>query len=127
MTTVSPVREAEAPAVPARQKRRLPPKVLIGRIGIHVMLLALAVIYIFPFVVSVASSLKTNAEATQQPLRLIPETLTFAAYERLFTDVPLMKWTFNSALVTIWDPSPGTPCRACSGAVGRSSSPGSSR
>lgn len=101
MTTVSPVREAEAPAVPARQKRRLPPKVLIGRIGIHVMLLALAVIYIFPFVVSVASSLKTNAEATQQPLRLIPETLTFAAYERLFTDVPLMKWTFNSALVTI--------------------------
>src|SRR5690606_40586676 len=40
-------------------------------------------------------------EATQQPLRLIPETLTFAAYERLFTDVPLMKWTFNSALVTI--------------------------
>jgi len=102
MTTVTTRREA-APvmAVKTGRWRRLPPKVIAGRIGSYVMLIALATIYIFPFVVSIASSLKTNAEATQQPLRLVPETLTFAAYERLFTDVPLLDWTFNSALVTV--------------------------
>src|SRR5690606_28069894 len=102
MTTVTTRHEA-APvmAVKTGRWRRLPPKVIAGRIGSYVMLIALATIYIFPFVVSIASSLKTNAEATQQPLRLVPETLTFAAYERLFTDVPLLDWTFNSALVTV--------------------------
>ena len=99
--TATTARETAVVSPQTTWKRRLPPKVIAGRIGSYVMLIVLAAIYIFPFIVSVASSLKTNAEATQQPLRLVPETLTFAAYERLFTDVPLLSWTVNSALVTI--------------------------
>lgn len=61
----------------------------------------LALIYIYPFLVSVAGSFKTDADSTQNPLSLIPETWSFAAYERLFTSVPLLAWTANSAFVTV--------------------------
>lgn len=67
----------------------------------YVLLGALALVYIYPFLVSVAGSFKTDADATQNPLSLIPETWSFAAYERLFTTVPLLQWTANSAFITI--------------------------
>jgi multiple sugar transport system permease protein len=67
----------------------------------YLMLIALALIYIYPFLISIASSFKTDAGATQNPLSLIPEVWSFAAYERLFTEVPLLSWTANSAFITI--------------------------
>ena len=67
----------------------------------YVVLGLLALIYIYPFLISVASSFKTDADATQNPLSLLPQTWCFAAYERLFTTVPLLQWTANSALITI--------------------------
>ncbi|CAN5300472.1 carbohydrate ABC transporter permease [soil metagenome] len=67
----------------------------------YVILGLLALIYIYPFLISVASSFKTDADATQNPLNLLPSTWSFAAYERLFTTVPLLQWTANSAFITI--------------------------
>lgn len=67
----------------------------------YVILGVLALIYIYPFLISVASSFKTDADATQNPLSLLPQTWSFAAYERLFTTVPLLQWTANSAFITI--------------------------
>jgi multiple sugar transport system permease protein len=67
----------------------------------YVILGILALIYIYPFLISVASSFKTDADATQNPLSLLPATWSFAAYERLFTTVPLLQWTANSAFITI--------------------------
>ncbi|PZQ87466.1 MAG: ABC transporter permease [Leifsonia xyli] len=73
----------------------------IGLIAGYVLLALLALIYIYPFLISIAGSFKTDAEATQQPLGLIPETWSFAAYERLFTTVPLLQWAGNSLLITV--------------------------
>ncbi len=67
----------------------------------YVLLIALALLYIYPFLISISGSFKTDAEATQNPLSLIPGTWTNAAYERLFTTVPLLQWTANSAFITI--------------------------
>jgi multiple sugar transport system permease protein len=67
----------------------------------YVLLVALALIYIYPFLISISGSFKTDAEATQQPLSLLPATWTFAAYERLFTSVPLLQWAGNSLLITV--------------------------
>ncbi|MBU1589142.1 MAG: carbohydrate ABC transporter permease [Actinobacteria bacterium] len=67
----------------------------------YAILILLAFIYIYPFLISVASSFKTDADATQNPLNLLPETWSFAAYERLFTTVPLLQWTANSAFITV--------------------------
>ncbi len=62
----------------------------------------LALIYIYPFLISVAGSFKTDADATNNPLALIPQTWSFSAYERLFTDVPLPTWAMNSTIVTVF-------------------------
>jgi multiple sugar transport system permease protein len=72
--------------------------VLLG----YLILIGLALIYIYPFLISVSGSMKTNADATANPLSLLPQTWSLAAYERLFTDVPMILWAGNSAIVTIF-------------------------
>lgn len=67
----------------------------------YLILIGLALVYIYPFIVSISASFKSDAEATQNPLGLVPETVTFAAYERLFGDVPFGLWAGNTLLVTV--------------------------
>jgi multiple sugar transport system permease protein len=80
---------------------RMTPRALTGLLAGYVILIALALIYIYPFLISVAGSFKTDADASQNPLSLLPQTWSFAAYERLFTQVPLLQWAGNSVIVTI--------------------------
>lgn len=68
----------------------------------YLLLIVLAIVYIYPFLISIATSFKTESEATQNTLSLLPQTWSFAAYERLFTEVPLGTWTMNSAIVTVF-------------------------
>jgi len=84
-----------------RRRRHLGGAARATMILTYVVLGLLALVYIYPFLISVASSFKTDADATQNPLSLLPETWSFAAYERLFTTVPLLQWTANSAIITI--------------------------
>ncbi|WP_431799382.1 carbohydrate ABC transporter permease [Microbacterium kunmingense] len=72
-----------------------------GQIVLYALLVILAIIYIFPFLVQVATSFKTDSEAASNALSLIPQTVTFAAYETLFgrSDFPL--WFVNSTIVTV--------------------------
>lgn len=72
-----------------------------GQIGLYALLIALAVIYIFPFLIQVSTSFKTDAEAAADPLSLIPQVISFAAYERLFTRSDFPLWFANSTVVTI--------------------------
>jgi multiple sugar transport system permease protein len=81
--------------------RRIPARARAAGIASYLMLVLLALVYVYPFLISIASSFKTDADATANPLALLPETWTFAAYERLLTDVPMGQWTMNSAIVTI--------------------------
>lgn len=68
--------------------------------GMYALLLALAVIYILPFLIDIANSWKSEAEAAQAPLQLIPDNVTNSAYRRLFqADFPL--WLKNSVIVTL--------------------------
>lgn len=86
-------------ATPTRQ--RILSRRIIWQVLLYALLVVLAVIYIYPFLVQVATSFKTDAEAAADPISLIPQTFTFAAYERLFgrSDYPV--WFANSAIVTI--------------------------
>ncbi len=72
-----------------------------GAIASYVMLVVLALLYIYPFLLSLAGSFKTDADATNNPLSLLPQTWSFAAYERLFTQVPLPLWAMNSVIVAV--------------------------
>lgn len=76
-------------------------RVRAGAVASYVMLTVIALIYLYPFLLSVAGSFKTDADATSNPLSLLPQTWSFASYERLFTQVPLTLWAANSLFVTI--------------------------
>ena len=67
----------------------------------YVVLGALAVLYVFPFLVEVATSFKTEADAAADPLSLLPATATTAAYRTLFLNSDLPLWFLNSAIVTV--------------------------
>ncbi|GAA5029586.1 carbohydrate ABC transporter permease [Microbacterium fluvii] len=94
--------EQTASAAPPRPHRRhLTPGQRASQLLLYALLAALALVYIYPFLVQVATSFKTEPEAAANPISLIPQTFTVAAYERLFlhSDFPL--WFANSAIVTI--------------------------
>ncbi|MBX3079387.1 MAG: carbohydrate ABC transporter permease [Cryobacterium sp.] len=76
-------------------------KLRASAIASYLMLVILALIYIYPFLLSLAGSFKTDADATNNPLSLLPQTWSFAAYERLFTQVPLPLWAMNSMIVAV--------------------------
>lgn len=92
--------DVAAPRLP-RRRIRLGARARTTLLLSYLVLVLIALIYIYPFLISIAGSLKTDADATQNPLSLIPLTWSTAAYERLFTTVPLLQWTANSAFVTI--------------------------
>ena len=69
---------------------------------LYVVLIAIALIYIMPFIIQVSTSFKTDADASANPVSLVPQVWTSAAYSRLFlhSDFPL--WFKNSLIVTIF-------------------------
>jgi len=73
----------------------------LGQLLLYALLVSLAVIYVFPFLVQIATSFKTDAEAASDPISLVPQIWTTQAYEHLFlrSDFPL--WFLNSAVVTL--------------------------
>ncbi|HET8987480.1 MAG TPA: carbohydrate ABC transporter permease [Humibacillus sp.] len=64
-------------------------------------LIVFALLYLFPFIIQIGTSFKTDADATANPLNPIPETFTTAAYRALFQqDLPL--WFRNSVIVAVF-------------------------
>jgi len=72
-----------------------------SRVGLYILLVVIALVYIYPFLVQVSTSFKTESEAAADPISLIPQTWSFAAYERLFAHSDFPLWFANSAIVTI--------------------------
>jgi len=67
----------------------------------YLLLILLAAIYIMPFLIQVSTSFKTEPEAAVNPIGLIPENWTTAAYERLFRFSDYAQWGMNSFIVTL--------------------------
>jgi len=73
----------------------------VKKVLVYAALLVFALIYIYPFLVQVATSFKTEAEATADPIGLTPSVFTVVAYELLFTRSDFPLWFVNSTIVTI--------------------------
>ncbi len=72
-----------------------------GTVLTYSFLLVLAVVYIFPFVISIATSFKTEPDATANPLALLPNPPTTAAYHELSQNQDFFLWVKNSVIVTL--------------------------
>jgi multiple sugar transport system permease protein len=64
-------------------------------------LLALAVVFLFPFVIAIVTSFKTDPNATANPLGVRPSPATGAAYHDLFHSQDFPNWFKNSVIVTL--------------------------
>lgn len=103
-TTAAPetrVLQQDRPPIDDRN-RRAARRSLIGQIILYVVLIVIAIIYIYPFLVQVATSFKTDAEAASNPISLLPQTWSLAAYELLFNRSDFPRWFLNSTIVTVF-------------------------
>lgn len=99
---------AAAPEVEVPRADRRPPGSAAPakrRIG-YVVLLVFAVIYLYPFLIQIATSFKTDPNATAHPLALWPNPFSLDAWRTVFgfgnsAGVPILTWLFNSVLVTV--------------------------
>ncbi|MFD1720757.1 carbohydrate ABC transporter permease [Amnibacterium endophyticum] len=106
MTATTPARTTavvETAVATAPSARRGPRgrRVPLARAGLYAVLALLALVYIYPFLINIATSFKTDAEATADPLSLIPRTWTVQAYETVFFNSAFPLWFANSAFVTV--------------------------
>jgi multiple sugar transport system permease protein len=74
---------------------------VLGQAALYALLTAIAIVYVYPFLVQVATSFKTDADAATAPTSLFPGTVTWAAYERLFLNSDFPVWFVNSSVVTV--------------------------
>jgi multiple sugar transport system permease protein len=72
----------------------------LARVAGYTILIGVAAAYIFPFLIQIGTSFKTNADATANPLNPIPETPTVEAFRRL-ADQDFGQWATNSVVVAI--------------------------
>lgn len=102
MTTTILRPQDTAPEVGGRSAQRVNPRKLAG----YAILIIFATIYLYPFLIQIATSLKSDPAATAHPLSLIPNPFDLSAWKRMFgltsdTSVPIMTWLGNSVLVTV--------------------------
>ncbi|HEV8459175.1 MAG TPA: carbohydrate ABC transporter permease [Gaiellaceae bacterium] len=73
----------------------------IGKTLSYSLLALIALVYIFPFVIAIITSFKTEPDATNHPLSLLPHPFTTSAYHDLFKNDNFFLWVKNSVIVTI--------------------------
>jgi multiple sugar transport system permease protein len=90
------------PRTGGRRRRNVNPKRVAG----YAVLILFAIIYLYPFLIQIATSFKSDPEAASHPLSLIPNPFDLSAWKRMFgltsdTSVPITTWLGNSVLVTV--------------------------
>ncbi|MGW0202392.1 carbohydrate ABC transporter permease [Nonomuraea sp. NPDC003201] len=67
----------------------------------YFILIFFALVFLYPFVIQIAASFKTESDAAAQPLSPIPDPVTLGGYEKVFLSTDLPLWLGNSLLVTV--------------------------
>ncbi|MET0450171.1 MAG: carbohydrate ABC transporter permease [Aeromicrobium sp.] len=71
------------------------------KLGFYAVLILVAVIYIYPFVIQIGTAFKTDGDATYNPLNPFPVEPTLRAFEQL-GDVDFPLWFGNTVFVTFF-------------------------
>jgi len=92
---------ATAPAPLLARRKRWGTVRIASTSVLYALLIALALVYIYPFLIQVATSFKTDPDAATNPLAIVPQTFTTEAYTQLFLRSDFPTWFKNSVIVTI--------------------------
>lgn len=95
MTTTLSGRDVHVHSTEPEKKRRLNTAWLV-----YLALIFFSLIYLFPFLIQIGTSFKSDVEATATPLNPIPKMWTTAAFQSLAqADFP--RWFMNSTIITL--------------------------
>ncbi|MFD0959981.1 carbohydrate ABC transporter permease [Paenibacillus chungangensis] len=78
----------------ARQKR-------VNGLAIHSVLIALGIVWVYPFVWMLFSSLKTNTELIASGIKLLPEVPQWDNYNRAWTEANFSGYFQNTVIITV--------------------------
>ena len=67
----------------------------------YLALVVFAIIYVYPFLIQIATSFKTSADATANPLALIPRPWTTDAFRQL-GQADFVRWFGNSVFIAVF-------------------------
>ncbi len=70
------------------------------RIGMYILLIGIAFIFLYPFIFMAVTSLKTNSDLMDPTIGWIPRNLRFANYSMAFTLMQFKTYIWNSLLIT---------------------------
>ncbi len=76
-------------------------KKVIGKIIIYGILIALAIIFLFPLYWMIRTALSTTADVFTKDIRLIPTKFIFSNYVKAFSVSPFIRFFFNTSVITI--------------------------
>lgn len=86
---------------PDSQKMPRSGKKIALQILAYLVLIIFALIYIYPFLIELSTSFKTDVDATSNPLNPIAKTWTSAAFGKL-GDADFARWFTNSTIVALF-------------------------
>jgi len=76
-------------------------RTLAARFAGYAILVFFSLVFLYPFVIQIANSFKTEADASANPLSPIPHPFTTASMSRIFDGTDFPTWLGNSILVTV--------------------------
>jgi multiple sugar transport system permease protein len=76
-------------------------RTLAARFAGYAILIFFSLVFLYPFVIQIANSFKTEADASANPLSPLPHPLDTASMARIFEGTDFPVWLGNSVLVTV--------------------------
>jgi len=76
-------------------------RTLTARFAGYAILVFFSLVFLYPFVIQIATSFKTEADASANPLSPIPHPFTTDSMTRIFDGTDFPTWLGNSILVTV--------------------------
>ncbi|MEU4675896.1 carbohydrate ABC transporter permease [Micromonospora sp. NPDC023737] len=89
------------PAVATPARRRHAGRSLVSRVLGYATLIFFGLVFLYPFVIQLGNSFKTEPDASANPLSPLPDPLSLAGFERIFAGTNFPLWLGNSLLVTV--------------------------
>jgi multiple sugar transport system permease protein len=71
------------------------------RIVGYTVLIFFALVFLYPFVIQLASSFKTEPDAAADPLSPVPDPFSTASFLKIFDGTDFPRWLLNSVIVTL--------------------------
>jgi ABC-type sugar transport system, permease component len=84
---------------PARRKGEV--RALVRTFAGYAVLVFFSLVFLYPFVIQIANSFKTEPDAAASPISPIPSPVTLDGYEKIFQATDMPTWLGNSVLVTL--------------------------